>query len=308
MGAGQWWRLFTATFIHFGILHLALNMWALYLTGLTTERLYGSARFALLYVFAGLTGSIASLLWNPMVNSAGASGAIFGVYGGLLAFAILPRNGVPPAVMTEQRNSTLVFAAYNLIYGASHAGIDNAAHVGGLLGGFLIGLALARPLDDRRLAPGGHGKLFATIAGACLVLGLAVTPLLKPNAKVAAQQDYESAIAGFDAEQESAMTATREALALGKAGSAESDVAAATALRDQAAPKWAALERKFSKSTLPTDDPDFTRQSLMRRRTYCELLSRAVLEHNDALTAQAERAGAEAQSAVEELNRLNGQK
>ena len=84
--SGQWWRLVSSIFLHFGVLHLALNMWALYVGGRLAERLFGSRAFALIYFAAGISGSLSSLLWNPAVNSAGASGAIFGVYGAMLAF------------------------------------------------------------------------------------------------------------------------------------------------------------------------------------------------------------------------------
>ena len=96
---GQWWRLFTCTFLHFGFLHLALNMYALYDGGRFTERLYGHAEFLALYVVSGLTGSVASLLWNPLVNSAGASGAIFGVYGAMVAYAAKPGNRLPATMI-----------------------------------------------------------------------------------------------------------------------------------------------------------------------------------------------------------------
>ena len=145
---GQWWRLLTSMFIHFGILHLALNMFALYQVGYLVERMYGSVHFLVLYLFAGLSGSIASVLWHPTINSAGASGAIFGVYGGLLVFMLDRRNGVPISVVTATRNSTIVFIAYNLLNGFSHSGIDNGAHLGGLVGGALMGFVLARPLEQ----------------------------------------------------------------------------------------------------------------------------------------------------------------
>jgi len=94
--SGEWWRLFTAMFLHFGLVHLLLNMWALLSLGMLTERLYGSARFAMLYLFAGMVGSLASYYWHPNLNSAGASGAIFGVIGALLAFMLNPRTRIPP--------------------------------------------------------------------------------------------------------------------------------------------------------------------------------------------------------------------
>jgi len=76
---GEWWRLLTSTFLHFGILHLAFNMWALWINGVLAERLYGSTRYLMLYLVAGVAGSVTSFLWHPFVNGAGASGAIFGV-------------------------------------------------------------------------------------------------------------------------------------------------------------------------------------------------------------------------------------
>lgn len=74
---GEWWRLLTSTFIHFGLVHIAFNMYVLFTSGRMIERIFGSSHFLLLYLFSGLTGSMTSLLFNPYVNSAGASGAIF---------------------------------------------------------------------------------------------------------------------------------------------------------------------------------------------------------------------------------------
>jgi TPR repeat protein len=109
--------------------------------------MFGSRNFLLLYLFAGLFASLTSLWWHPNVNSAGASGAIFGLLGGLLAFALNPATGVPPTIAANQRRSAFVFIAYNLFNGFTHQGIDNAAHLGGLVSGFLMGWMLAMPLD-----------------------------------------------------------------------------------------------------------------------------------------------------------------
>jgi rhomboid protease GluP len=143
---GQWWRLVTSMFLHFGVFHLAFNMWALYVGGRLAERLFGGRTFALLYFASGLGGSLGSLLWNPAVNSAGASGAIFGVYGAMLAFYLRKHSVIPSSVIQQQRWSGIVFIGYNLMNGFSHAGIDNADHVGGLAVGFALGLVFARPL------------------------------------------------------------------------------------------------------------------------------------------------------------------
>jgi membrane associated rhomboid family serine protease len=90
LGAGEWWRLLTSSFVHGNLLHLAMNMFALWQAGQLVERIFGSARFAGLYLLAGIGGSLGSLGWGLLsqhpVNSVGASGAIFGIIGGLLAF------------------------------------------------------------------------------------------------------------------------------------------------------------------------------------------------------------------------------
>ncbi len=161
---GQWWRLFTCTFIHFGIVHLAFNMWALWDSGRLTERLLGNAWFAVLYVFAGLAGSSASMLWNQNVISGGASGAVFGVYGALLAYMTAERGSIPPQTLNHLRVSTSTFVVYSLFYGFVQSGIDNAAHLGGLAGGFVMGLILARPLDQPRRAGGQARRAFLALS------------------------------------------------------------------------------------------------------------------------------------------------
>lgn len=148
--SGQWWRLLTSTFLHFGLFHIALNMWALYVNGLVAERIFGSVRYLAIYLVAGVSGSVTSLLWHPVVNGAGASGPIFGVLGALLAFFLLRKSGLPASVVKSQRASAGVFVVYSLLNGARYGGIDNAAHLGGLVGGFVMGLILARPLNAER--------------------------------------------------------------------------------------------------------------------------------------------------------------
>lgn len=162
--SGQWWRLLTSTFLHFGLLHIALNMWALYVNGLVAERIFGSVRYLAIYLVAGVTGSVASLLWHPIVNGAGASGAIFGVLGALLAFFLLRKGGLPASVVKTQRASAGVFVVYSLLNGVRYGGIDNAAHLGGLAGGFVMGLVLARPLNAERNSKQWTGQ-WATAIG-----------------------------------------------------------------------------------------------------------------------------------------------
>src|SRR3954471_20883566 len=93
---GQWWRFVTPIFIHIGLLHLLFNSYALWIVGPQVEKLYGSASFAVLYVLTGIAGVAGSYLYHPYSISAGASGAIFGLFGVLLVFGFRYRAAIPP--------------------------------------------------------------------------------------------------------------------------------------------------------------------------------------------------------------------
>jgi rhomboid protease GluP len=125
-------------------------MIALWQVGQLVERLFGSLRFVALYLVAGLCASIASVtwsvLWQSPANSVGASGAIFGIVGGLFAFMRRENSGVPPTVVNDLRGSLLPFLVFNLAAGFLYPHTDNAAHIGGLVGGWLAGHVLARSL------------------------------------------------------------------------------------------------------------------------------------------------------------------
>ena len=144
--SGEWWRLGSSMFLHGSWLHILLNMFVLLQVGSLVERMFGSLRFAFLYLVAGLAGSLASVMWNPWVNSVGASGAIFGTIGALLAFIRKPDSGVPGTIVTELRGSISTFLLFNIVAGLVYPHTDNAAHLGGLAGGYLMGWLLARPL------------------------------------------------------------------------------------------------------------------------------------------------------------------
>lgn len=123
---GQWWRLFTALFIHFGVLHLALNMWALWDVGRLVEQLYGRWRFAVLYGVSGLLGNLVSLvLHGNQAVSGGASGAIFSLYGALLVFLWRERRNVEPGEFRWLFGGAVVFSSLMLGVGFVVQGIDN---------------------------------------------------------------------------------------------------------------------------------------------------------------------------------------
>jgi membrane associated rhomboid family serine protease/Flp pilus assembly protein TadD len=140
---GQWWRLLTAMFLHGGILHLVLNMWCLWSLGVMAERFYGRARFLGLYLVTGIGGGLASLAWHPGVVGVGASGAIFGVAGAMIATFYLGKLHMASSGLKSTLSSLVFFAIYNLAFGALGAGIDNAAHIGGLITGLIFGALVA---------------------------------------------------------------------------------------------------------------------------------------------------------------------
>jgi rhomboid protease GluP len=135
---GEWWRIITAVFVHVGIIHLALNTYALFMAGMFLEPIIGRTRFIAAYLATGILASLVSLWWyNGEIISAGASGAVFGLYGVFLA--LLTTSIIPLSIRTTLLSSIGVFIFYNIINGAGQEGVDNAAHIGGLTSGLLIG-------------------------------------------------------------------------------------------------------------------------------------------------------------------------
>jgi rhomboid protease GluP len=138
---GEWWRLVTSMFVHFGILHIGLNMWCLWNLGRAAEHLMGRASYLLAYFVSGIFGSIASVYWHPLAAGAGASGAIFGMAGVLVSYVYLKKTPAHITINRRMLGSLGTFIAYNLAFGAL-PGISNAAHIGGLVMGLAVGAAL----------------------------------------------------------------------------------------------------------------------------------------------------------------------
>lgn len=136
---GDWWRTITCNFIHIGIMHLLMNMYALLYIGLFLEKIIGSRRLITAYFLTGLFSALLSLTVHPETISAGASGSIFGLYGIFLSNLIFNHK-----MERNQRKSLLysigIFVVYNLLLGAKEEGIDNAAHIGGLVSGIVLGI------------------------------------------------------------------------------------------------------------------------------------------------------------------------
>jgi membrane associated rhomboid family serine protease len=131
---GEWWRLMTSAFLHYGFLHLGVNMVSLYFVGSILEQVIGRWRFVLLYLVAALAGSAGAMVVTPNSQSAGASGAIFGVLGALL---VLERRGV-----IQSGGQILMWIVINLVFTFTIAGISIGAHLGGFVGGIVLMLLI----------------------------------------------------------------------------------------------------------------------------------------------------------------------
>lgn len=153
-GQGEYYRLFSAMFLHFGPDHLFQNMLVLLLMGSRLEKLTGKTVYLLIYIASGLLASLTSLFFtlqgNPQIVSAGASGAIFGVIGGVLAFVV---KDVCTGSRKRIRNiglTGIIFMVMSAVsYGFFESGVDNAAHVGGLLAGVLITMIFSLIIDRK---------------------------------------------------------------------------------------------------------------------------------------------------------------
>lgn len=143
---GEYWRLFTCMFLHAGVMHILFNMYGLFIAGVFLEKVTGAKWFLILYLLTGVIASLTSVWWHPATISIGASGAIFGMYGVL--FALLTTNVFESAVKKPMLINISVFIGYNLLYGLA-GGIDNSAHVGGLLSGLLLGYIFYALFKDR---------------------------------------------------------------------------------------------------------------------------------------------------------------
>jgi membrane associated rhomboid family serine protease len=238
---GEWWRLLTCTFIHIGIVHLVINMLVLAVVGPLVERMVGNAGFLVLYVLAGLIGSLVSLFWNPVVAAAGASGAIFGVYGALLAQLLRRFGSLRTRGLARLWLSGSGFLALNLLAGLTVPTVDFAAHVGGLAGGIVFGIGLSRPFTVESPARRRGRIVRAGGLGILLVLaGMVGVYLWHPNlVKVYRELD------ALEAMEKRALDANNDAVV--RAGRQElSDWAYADLLEHDVIPDWRAARNRLS--------------------------------------------------------------
>ncbi|KRO18551.1 rhomboid family intramembrane serine protease [Lacticaseibacillus saniviri] len=139
---GEWWRLFTPMFLHIGLMHLVVNAVSIYYLGMMTEQIFGHARFLAIYLLSGIAGNYVSMVFNANALAAGASTAIFGLFG---AFLMLGDNFRENPAIRSIAQQYLLLVGINLVFNLFGSGIDIAGHIGGLIGGFLVAGVLGAP-------------------------------------------------------------------------------------------------------------------------------------------------------------------
>jgi membrane associated rhomboid family serine protease len=154
---GEIWRFVTPVFLHIGLLHLAFNSYAIWIVGPQVEKLYGASRFLFLYVLTGIAGVAASYWYHPFDASAGASGAVFGLFGVLLVFSFKYRKSIPTFFSQALGKGILLTIGINLVIGYMIPQVDNSAHLGGLIAGGV--LAAIIPFQKPGEIPGKGSKL-----------------------------------------------------------------------------------------------------------------------------------------------------
>ena len=169
--SGEFYRLVTCAFIHIGIFHLLFNMYALYIIGPQVESFYGKARYIFIYLVSAITGSMLSIAFNHNVISAGASGAIFGLLGCLLYFGYHYRIYLGNVIKSQ----ILPIIVLNLFLGFMLTGIDNFAHIGGLVGGILATMAIGVPNKKNNTEKINGIVLFTIYVAFCIYLAFFYT-------------------------------------------------------------------------------------------------------------------------------------
>lgn len=264
--SGEWWRLESATFIHIGLMHIAFNMYVLWDAGRLVERVVGNLSFLVMYVLSGLAGSLASTWWNPYVVSAGASGAVFGVFGCLLGVLVMRRGAVPRAAVAGIAKNAGLFVLYNVAFGLAVPGIDMAAHLGGLAGGFVCGLGLAPTFrvgaPDRRFMRAAA----VSLAGAAALYGAAM-------ALPAGLPDLQSEIEELAVSEKKVLTAYSDLVSGAQSGRL-TDSEFADGLENDVIPGWASAEARFRALDL-SGAPEKQRTLHTELSRYLELRGRA---------------------------------
>lgn len=252
--SGQGWRLMTAAFLHFGLIHLLANMYALVSVGWLVERLLGRWFYAAMYLLSAVLSSVAAIWWDRGAVVAGASGAVFAVYGAMLGYLLVHRGAFPRQVMTMLMRSTLIFVGINVMFGLTNKGISNAAHIGGLVCGAVLGAIFARPLEPvaRRRQTRGRGIAAAVVSVAALA-GVAVV-LPRGGLDVGSERRFVEERRQIFEDERRANEAYRALLQKSKADDA-TDAAFADGIERDVVPVWDSIVARLEGMTIGERSP-----------------------------------------------------
>lgn len=190
---GEYWRIVTNIFVHIGLLHCFMNMWIFAVMGPNVERIYGSFKFTVAYFFAGIIASLSSIYMHPHNISAGASGAVFGVFGLWFGFLVANRGMLQENFVKSNMKSAVVFLIMVLVNGFMQTGTDNAAHIGGVVAGYVCGFLISPNFPNQ---PKFRTKDFLGIA---IMAALVVATYYLASAKtLTSTQTHSVALAPFD--------------------------------------------------------------------------------------------------------------
>jgi len=288
---GEWWRLITCTFLHIGIFHLLMNMYALIYIGLLLEPYLGRTRFLSAYLLTGIAGSAISLTWHELTISAGASGAIFGMYG--LFISMLTTNLIEKSARKTLLTSIAIFVTYNLLNGLND-GIDNAAHIGGLVSGILIGFAFYPSLKK----PSTKIKVIS-IALMTLFIGVNSYWIL---------ENTSSDIVKYDQDMVAFSVLEEKALGLYSLHQSASDEIYLEEIETNGIPSWEEA-LKILENTEMYDLPDFIHDRSEKLKEYCNLRIKSykltykfIKEDTDEYTEELDQINIEITRIIDELS------
>lgn len=274
--SGQYWRLLTSAFLHFGFIHLAANMYALVSVGPLAERLFGNVFFAVLYLFSAVLSGLASVWWDRHAVSAGASGAIFAVYGAVISFVLVHREAFPKTAARSILQGMAVFVGYNVLYGLSHKGISNSGHLGGLASGLLLGALMARPVDRARRGAQTNWRMALGVAVGSVAVAASLALMPASEVDLKAEYAFKAAREEMMAEEEKASELTRSMWALVKEDKLN-DAQFSRRLDQEVVPLWDKMVSRLEGAAVGEKSPSrdlydvLTAYTRARREAYSQL-------------------------------------
>jgi rhomboid protease GluP len=290
---GEWWRIFTCIFEHIGVIHLLVNMISLYMIGTLLEPLIGKWRFLTAFIVTGIGGSIASIVWNPNVASAGASGAIFGLFG--LTLALLSTNLIEKNIRNSIFPNIISVVVINLVAGF-RPGVDYAAHIGGLITGLILGYLYFLLIRKTR-----QPIFFSIIASA--VIGIVIIAAgFKSLDNI--HTDFERVLQGASKYEEQGLKVFKD---MEKAG----DLRVIKYITDETIPAWESYQKELTKLDALKLPPDLqkTKEELKQygnlRLKFFELMRKAMKEDTQEYNYELEEYNRQILAILEKLNKEN---